>query len=252
MELCKFVVIVEKRWSYTQVQHDSNPRMHQVDPEKYADIVAKTLKQGYVKANNIANLLMSNPDVDRVGQIADRLEEMFPENPVFISSRQGGYVSRNYDAQGGLHISDRLLDGLMNEVLQDVVANGGRFPNRLSARLINDVRSSIGSGDLIAQLPQEKAGEGIPPLSEWRGYFALAQQEGTLSGAGAGEGQYPTEFQSRQPIGQGQIEEFLSEQGDIRTAGIPGGRTPEREALDVGRGDATATPLKKEAEGEGE
>ena len=222
----------------------------QVDPEKYAEIVAKTLKQGYVKGNNIANLLLADPSVDRVGQIADRLEEMFPENPVFISSRRGGYISRNYDAQGGLHISDRLLDGLMNEVLQDVVANDGKFPNRLSARLINDVRANIGSGDLVARLPQERAGEGIPPLSEWRGYFALAQQEGTLSGVGAGEGQYPTEYQARQPVGQGQLERFLSEQGDIRTQGIPGGRTPEREARDVGEGDATATPLKKEGEGE--
>ena len=76
----------------------------QVDPEKYAEIVAKTLKQGYVKGNNIANLLLADPSVDRVGQIAERLEEMFPENPVFISSRRGGYISRNYDAQGGLHI----------------------------------------------------------------------------------------------------------------------------------------------------
>ena len=193
---------------------------------------------------------MADPSVDRVGQIADRLEEMFPENPVFISSRRGGYISRNYDAQGGLHISDRLLDGLMNEVLQDVVANDGKFPNRLSARLINDVRANIGSGDLVARLPQERAGEGIPPLSEWRGYFALAQQEGTLSGVGAGEGQYPTEYQARQPVGEGQLERFLSEQGDIRTQGIPGGRTPEREARDVGEGDATATPLKKEGEGE--
>ena len=91
----------------------------------------------------------------------------------------GGTNSLLSNTASGNILTDYARGVETEEGLRDVVANNGRFPNRLSARLINDVRANIDSGDLVARLPQERAGEGIPPLSEWRGYFALAQQEGT-------------------------------------------------------------------------